>query len=142
MAQEMSPALYAAHAGIPESTVDDWIQGRGSVLFDPRDLRQIHGRLSLIAVAAPNGAGLGARPRFIPNPNYKYERKRKPKASVHVTTGAGPMDVIAVQGAGVEGMAQPAPEHVQGDASFGVVGGEGMPQGFQVADRKAGPAHA
>lgn len=142
MAQEMSPSLYAQHAGIPETTVDDWIQGRGSVLFDPRDIRPIHGRLTLIAVAAPNGAGLGARPRFIPNPNYKYERKRKPKASVHEAAGAGAMDVVVVEGAGVPGMPQPAPENIQGDASLDVVGGVGMAQGFQVPQGEAGLFHA
>ena len=135
MAQEMSPELYAQHAGIKPTTVWDWVNGRASVLFDPRDLREINGRLKLIAVAAPNGAGQGARPRFIPNPTYKYERKRK---SVHEASRGGPMEVIAVEGAGAAGMTHPAPENVQGDSSLGMVGGEGMPEAFQVADRKAG----
>lgn len=135
MAQEMSPRMYAAHVGISLQSVEDWIGGRGSVLFDPRDIREIHGKLNLITVAAPNGAGLGARPRFIPNPAYKYERKRK---SVHVPGGAGPVEVVAVKGAGVEGMAHPASEDVQGDAALRMVGREGMAQALEVADREAG----
>lgn len=135
MAQEMSPEGYAKHATIPETQVQDWIQGRGAVLIDPRDLREVHGRLKLIAVQAPNGAGLGARPRFVPNPAYKYERKRK---SVHEAGGAGPVQVVPIERAGVPGVAHPAAQHVQGDAALGVVGGEGMPEAFQVADGEAG----
>jgi hypothetical protein len=138
MAQEMSPQHYAEHVGIPPSTVDDWIQGRGAVLFDPRDLREVHSRLKLIAVQAPNGAGLGARPRFIPNPAYKYERKRK---SVHETRGGRPVEIVPVQGAGVPGVPHPAPQDVQGDAALGVVGGEGMAEALEVADGEAGARH-
>jgi hypothetical protein len=138
MAQEMSPQHYAEHVGIPASTVDDWIQGRGAVLFDPRDLREIHGRLKLIAVQAPNGAGLGARPRFIPNPAYKYERKRK---SVHEAGRARPVEVVPIEGPGVPGVAHPAPQDVQGDAALGVVGGEGMAEALEVADGEAGARH-
>lgn len=137
MAQEMSPEGYAKHATIPESQVQDWIQGRGAVLFDPRDLREVHGRLKLIAVQAPNGAGLGARPRFVPNPAYKYQRKK----SVHEAGRAGAVEVVPIEGAGVPGMAHPAPQDVQGDAALGVVGGEGVSQAFEVADREAGARH-
>lgn len=139
MAQEMSPALYAAHVGIPVSTVDAWITGRGSVLFDARDIRQIHGRLALIAVQAPNAAGEGARPRFVENTAYKYERKRK---SVHKAAGAGAVEVIPVEGAGVPGMTQPAPEDVEGYAPLGMIGRKGVAQGLQVSNRETGTLHA
>ena len=105
MAQEMSPSMYAAHVGIPVSTVEAWLHGAASVLIDNRDIRQINGRLTLIAVQAPNASGEGARPRFIPNPAYKYERKRK---SVHEAGGTGSVQVIPVQGTGIPRMAQPS----------------------------------
>ena len=137
MAQEMSPQLYAQHLGIEPSTVECWIQGRSSVIFDPRDIREIHGKLKVIAVQAPNASGQGARPRFIPNPNYKYERKRKPKGSVHESGRGGSMDVIPLQDAGIGSVADPAAENVDRDASLGMVGAEGMPKGFQVSDAEA-----
>ena len=135
MAQEMSPALYAAHVGIDPGTIQEWIQGRGAVLFDSRDIREVHGKLVLIAVQAPNGAGLGARPRFVPNPAYTYIRKRK---SIHEARRGGAMEVVPVEGAGVPGVPQPAAEHVQGHPALGVVGGKGMAQALEVADREAG----
>jgi hypothetical protein len=135
MAQEMSPALYAAHIGIEESTVWEWINGRSSVIFDERDIRPVNGHLWLIAVQAPNAAGRGARPQFKENPTYRYTRKRK---SVHEARRGGAMQVVPVERAGVPGMPQPAAEHVQGDASLGMVGGEGMAEALEVADREAG----
>lgn len=139
MAQEMSPALYANHAGIKVSMVEDWIQGSGSILFDPRDIRQIHGRLTLIAVQAPNASGQGARPRFIPNPAYKYERKRK---SIHESRGAGPVKVVPVQGAGIQSVSHPTTQDVQWNAALGVVGREGVSEALEVANRKARAHHA
>lgn len=139
MASEMSPAMYAAHVGIPVSTVEAWLQGNGSVLVDPRDLRPITGRLVLIAVQAPNASGQGARPRFIPNPAYKYTRKRK--GLIHESSRTSPMEVVPVEGAGVGGMPQPAPEDVEGDIPFRVVGGESMAQGLQIAGGEAGTLH-
>jgi len=139
MAQEMSPAMYAAHIGIPASIVETWIRGRGSKLFDSRDIRVISGHLTLIAVQAPNASGQGARPRFIRNPAYKYERKRK---SVHESGSAGPVEIVPVQGAGVESMPHPAAEDIQGNPTFRVVRREGMAQALEVADREAGAHHA
>lgn len=135
MAQEMSPGMYAAHIGIDPETVQEWIQGRGAVLFHPLDIREVHGKLKLIAVQAPNAAGQGARPRFIPNPAYTYIRKRKP--SVHEAGGARPVEVVPVQGAGAPGVAHPAPENVEGNSALGVVGREGMSKAFKVSNRKA-----
>jgi hypothetical protein len=137
MAQEMSPALYAAHVGIDPGTVQEWIQGRGAVLFDSRDIREVHGKLTLIAVQAPNGAGLGARPRFVPNPAYTYIRKRKSRL-IHEAGGTGSVEIVPVEGAGVAGVAQPAAEHVEGNPPFRVMGGEGMAEALEVADREAG----
>lgn len=136
MAQEMSPSLYAAHAGIPYSTVEAWLTGRGAKLFDPRDIRVIHGKLTLIAVQAPNASGQGARPRFVDNPAYKYTRK-----SVHESGRAGAVEIVPVEGAGVPGMPEPTPEDVQGNAALGVVRREGVTQTFEVADGKASARH-
>lgn len=140
MAQEMSPKLYAAHAGIPPTTVEDWVQGRGAVLIDPRDIREIHGKLKVIAVAPPNEAGKGARPRFIPNPAYKYVRKGK--KSVHEAGGTGSVEVVPVQGSGVAGMPKPGAQNIQGNPSLGMIGREGMAQGLQVSNWEASASHA
>lgn len=141
MAQEMSPAMYAAHVGIPVTTVEDWLNGRGSVLLDPRDVRVIHGRLKLIAVQAPNAAGNGARPQFIPNPAYKYERKRKAKGSIHEPASAGPVEVVPIERPGISRMPEPSAQDVQRHPALGVVGREGMAQAFQVANGEASTRH-
>lgn len=141
MTIELSPEGYAKHAVIPISTVWDIINGRASVLFDPRDIRPVHGRLWLIAVNGPNAAGKGARPQFIPNPAYTYKRKRPLKGaragSVHVAGGAAPVEVVPQEDGGAWRVAHPAGEHVDGDVPLGVVGREGMAEGLQVHHGKA-----
>ena len=115
MAQEMSPEMFAAHTGIKLSTVKSWINGRGGWKFDHRDCRHLTRDNPLIAVAAPNASGLGARPRL-----------------VHVSGRAAPVDVVAQEDGAAGGVPHPAPEDVHGDIPLGVVGGEGVPQAFQV----------
>jgi hypothetical protein len=138
MAQEMSPKLYAQHVGIDEGSVWDWINGRGPVLIEDRDIRQVHGKLWLIAVQAPNAAGLGARPQFKPNPAYKYMRRKL----VHKSGSTGPMDVVTVEGPGVVSVSHPTPENIQGDIPFSVISRKAMAKALQVSNREPGTLHA
>jgi hypothetical protein len=132
MTVEMTPEKFAEATGMKLSVVYDYLNSRAPVMWDPRDVRRLSRAQVLLAVAAPNSSGRGARPAVIPNPNYKH-----PRRSVHVSGGASTVDVVAVQRAGGAGVPQPGTQDVQGDAALSVVGGEGMPQGLQVAGRKA-----
>lgn len=136
MAQEMSPKLYAQHVGIDEGSVWDWIGGRGPVLFDERDIRPVHGHLWLIAVQAPNAAGLGARPQFKENPAYRYMRRKK---SVHKSGSGCPVDVIPLKDAGVACMADPATENIHRDTPLGMIGAIGMAEALEVPALEAMP---
>jgi len=139
MAREVTFEKYSAETGMPLSVMRDYLIGRSPVKWDPRDVRPITRTTVMITVDAGNAAGLGKRPRTIPNPDY---RKAK---SIHVPRGAGAVDVDAIEDAGVGSVAHPAAQHVQGDAALRMVGREGMPQGFQVFQRQARrgrrPAH-
>jgi hypothetical protein len=136
MACEVTPERFSELTGMKLSVVYDYLNGRSPVMWHPLDVRELTRANKLLTMAAPNAAGQGARPRTIPNPNY-----RKAKGSVHESGGAGPMDVVAVEGAGVPGVAEPSPEHVQGDAALGMVGAVGMPQAFQVGSGEARAFH-
>jgi hypothetical protein len=119
MAQEMTPAMYAQHAGIKESLVRNWLLGRTGYKFDPRDVRWLTRNCPLITVAAPNASGQGARPRLI-----------------HVSSGAPTMDVVSQEDGGSGGVPHPAGEHVDGHPTLGVESGEGVTQALEVHDGK------
>lgn|SRR3990167_4004369 len=124
MAREVTPELFHELTGMPVTTVWEYINGRGPVIWDERDIRRLTRKQVFLTLAAPNASGQGARPRTVPNPDWR---------SVHKPRGAGPVEIVSLQGPAIPGMAQPAPEDIDGDAPFGMVGTVGMAQGLEIA---------
>lgn len=125
--REVSPETFAKLTDTPLETVWSWIHGRSTRRFDERDLVRRTKRTVRIIYQIPNAAGKGGRPRMAD--------------SVHKAGGRLPVDVDPVQDAGIESMAHPRPQDIQGDSSLRMVSGEGMPQGFKVFRRARRTAH-
>lgn len=119
--REISPETFSRLTDTDLSVVMDWINGRSTVRFDERDLVRYSRRCVRIIYQLPNAAGKGKRPRMA--------------ESIHKSSRRRPVDVDPIEYPRIPSMAHPSPEDVEGDASFSVVTGEGMPEGFQVLER-------
>lgn len=125
---EWTMEKYCQETGLDYEIARDWAIGRSTVKWHPADIRKLSRDRYMLAIAPPNAAGRGARPRTVPNTDLLHKRGRRL-----------PVDVNAVKDPAIPRMPHPDAQDIEGNPALRMVSGEGMPEGFQVF-RRAGRA--